>query len=55
MMLVYLVSESFKPRFANVKIKLPPHVNKICNITCAVVTHLISYEEFNHLETVFET
>lgn len=38
----------FKSPFANVKINLSLSVNKICNIICAVVTHLILYEEFNH-------
>lgn len=46
---VYLVSQSFKSPFANVKINFSLSVNKMCNITCAGVTHLISYEEFNHL------
>lgn len=38
----------FKSPFANVKINLSLSVNKICNIICAVVTHLILHEEFNH-------
>lgn len=56
MMSIYLVSQSFKSPFANVKINLLLSVNKICNIICAGMTHLISSEESYHLRgNSFET
>lgn len=39
----------FKDPFVNVKINSLLSVSKICNITCAGVTHIVSYEESNYL------